>query len=539
MTAKEEKYDVFLSHNIVDKPWACRLKTTLQAHGLKVWLDKDEIRPGELVVAALERGLRESRAVALVVSPEALHSGWVQEEYSRAITLSVQGELNLIPLLRRDAELPGFLANRSSVDFRTDDLFDDGVDLLVWGITGKKVNETPGSTELTDRESYIKGCVGMINAARAEVILITNKLHKSTERQEARVINKALVDARTRDVPARILVADGYDRLPGAIELENKGIEVRFQTSQHLSDASYLCVDSEHVIVATRGVSTSSQDYRHSDSWVQFKSARLASMLRGDFDTRWRSCSTRTISQHLRELLPSVVTDSTLDEVSIDLAISRESIQEYLKKLPMIVFLVGRPGSGKTTIGDAMVRQLSAASTFRRGIRLSDLPFIRNAVLKATPEDPRFESAENGGFLIKDPAFYKEALRDLARQTVLQARVNDLLVLEFARQSYCDAFQVLAENGVFHDLAVYLDVSLQTALKRNRMRAARRGTDDHYVAEREMIETFGQDDITQILKSNQWKNVIRIENDVDLVPEVTKANEIIEIIKQTLRWHGQ
>jgi hypothetical protein len=79
----------------------------------KVWLDNDEIRPGELVVAALERGLRESRAVALVVSPEALHSGWVQEEYSRAIALSVQGELNLIPLLLRDAELPGFLANRS------------------------------------------------------------------------------------------------------------------------------------------------------------------------------------------------------------------------------------------------------------------------------------------------------------------------------------------------------------------------------------------------------------------------------------------
>jgi adenylate kinase family enzyme len=207
--------------------------------------------------------------------------------------------------------------------------------------------------------------------------------------------------------------------------------------------------------------------------------------------------------------------------------------------MPMIVFLLGRPGSGKTTIGDAMIRQLSATSTFRRGIRLSDLPFIRNTVLRATPGDPRFEPAENGGFLIRDTAFYEEALRDLARQTVMQARANDLLVLEFARQSYGEAFRVLAENGVIHGLAVYLDVSLQTALKRNRMRAARRGTDDHYVAEREMIETFGQDDISQILKGNQWENVIRIENDVDLVPEVTKVSEIIEIIKQTLRWHGR
>ena len=51
----------------------------------RVWLDKDEIRPGDLFAKALEQGLAASRAVALVVSPEAMASGWVEREYYRAL----------------------------------------------------------------------------------------------------------------------------------------------------------------------------------------------------------------------------------------------------------------------------------------------------------------------------------------------------------------------------------------------------------------------------------------------------------------------
>jgi hypothetical protein len=54
-----------------------------------------------------------------------------------------------------------------------------------------------------------------------------------------------------------------------------------------------------------------------------------------------------------------------------------------------------------------------------------------------------------------------------------------------------------------------------------------------------MIDTFGQDDISQVLNGDKWENVIRITNDVDLVPEFSKVKEIIEVIKQTLKWHSE
>jgi hypothetical protein len=72
----------------MDKPWVIRLKKALEEHGLKVWLDQDEIRPGTPFVDALEKGLDESRSVVLVVSPEAMESGWVREEYYRALSLT-------------------------------------------------------------------------------------------------------------------------------------------------------------------------------------------------------------------------------------------------------------------------------------------------------------------------------------------------------------------------------------------------------------------------------------------------------------------
>ncbi|HEY0322331.1 MAG TPA: TIR domain-containing protein [Pyrinomonadaceae bacterium] len=137
---RRKKFDVFLSHNSIDKSWVSHLKNALQARGVKVWLDKDEIRPGAKFVRAIEIGLEESKAVALIVSPEAMASGWVEEEYDRALRLAQEKNqpLQLIPVILREAKMPGFLENRNYVDFRDEASFDENIEKLIYGITGKK-----------------------------------------------------------------------------------------------------------------------------------------------------------------------------------------------------------------------------------------------------------------------------------------------------------------------------------------------------------------------------------------------------------------
>jgi hypothetical protein len=154
------QFDVFLSHTSVDKPWVIQLKDDLFRYGVSVWLDKDEIRPGDLFAKALEEGLANSRAMALIVSPEAMASGWVEAEYYRALSLAQnkQSPLQLIPVILRDAKLPGFLKDRTWVDFRDRDAYAQNVWMLVWGISGKKPTQvidltSPGLASTASFES--------------------------------------------------------------------------------------------------------------------------------------------------------------------------------------------------------------------------------------------------------------------------------------------------------------------------------------------------------------------------------------------------
>jgi hypothetical protein len=134
------QYDIFLSYKSDDGVWVEKLRGSLEHRGVRVWLDKDSIRPEDLFPEALEEGIRSSRCVGVVITPASMLSNWVREEYNRALILSNNRGSRIIPILLREAEIPGFLASRQFVDFRREDRFEQAVDKLVWpGITGKHV----------------------------------------------------------------------------------------------------------------------------------------------------------------------------------------------------------------------------------------------------------------------------------------------------------------------------------------------------------------------------------------------------------------
>jgi hypothetical protein len=144
-------FDVFLSYYSGDAVWVVQLKSALSNKGLRVWLDKEQIRPGDLFIGALEKGIESTECVVIVISPGALRSHWVEEEYNRALTMANSRErrLRLIPILLQETELPGFLASRQWVDFREPGSFDRGIERLVWGIRGCPGEQAPPAAEGT------------------------------------------------------------------------------------------------------------------------------------------------------------------------------------------------------------------------------------------------------------------------------------------------------------------------------------------------------------------------------------------------------
>jgi WD40 repeat protein len=112
-------YDVFLSHNSNDKPRVRRLADKLKAAGLRVWLDDWQIKPGDDIYLAVERGLEASRVQLLCLSPAALGSNWVTLERSTVLFRDPSNAgRRFVPLLLEDCELPDTLRRFKYVDLR-------------------------------------------------------------------------------------------------------------------------------------------------------------------------------------------------------------------------------------------------------------------------------------------------------------------------------------------------------------------------------------------------------------------------------------
>lgn len=136
MTSTEAgpSFDAFLSYHSGDSDWVARLRKGLESKGVRVWLDSEQIRPGDRFPGALARAIGDVRSVIVILSRGSLQSPWVEEEYS----LALARRCHVIAALIDDVEAPGFVEGRTWVDFRDEAEFEASLDHLVFGITGQR-----------------------------------------------------------------------------------------------------------------------------------------------------------------------------------------------------------------------------------------------------------------------------------------------------------------------------------------------------------------------------------------------------------------
>ncbi len=132
--ASEKPFDVFLSYHSGDAEWVATLRSSLGSRGIRVWLDSEQIRPGDRFPGALARAIGSVRSVVIVLSPGSVASAWVEEEYN----LALARRCHIVAVLIDEVEPPGFLAGRTWVDFRDPDEFAASLDQLIFGITGEQ-----------------------------------------------------------------------------------------------------------------------------------------------------------------------------------------------------------------------------------------------------------------------------------------------------------------------------------------------------------------------------------------------------------------
>ncbi len=151
-----QTYDVFLSHSSRDKPAVEKLARALRDQGLKPFLDKWHLVPGEPWQEALEDALDQSATCAVFLGPDGIRP-WQNEEMRAALDERVQdSDFRVIPVLLEGAskperkQLPRFLRRLTWVDFRFGTRAHN-LRRLIAGIRGI----APGDGEPADESSMV------------------------------------------------------------------------------------------------------------------------------------------------------------------------------------------------------------------------------------------------------------------------------------------------------------------------------------------------------------------------------------------------
>lgn len=137
---RSRAFDVFISYNSIDREVAGNIAEQLKRAGLRVWFDQWELRPGLTWQDELEVNIQRSRAVAVLIGPSGI-GAWQAPEVRAALSKYMQEDNPVIPVVLPGVdkpELPSFLAMHTWVDCRAQQVSQESLDRLIWGITGQQ-----------------------------------------------------------------------------------------------------------------------------------------------------------------------------------------------------------------------------------------------------------------------------------------------------------------------------------------------------------------------------------------------------------------
>jgi hypothetical protein len=137
-------FDVFLCHNVVDKPEVRAIAHRLIDEGIRPWLDEWELPPGMPWRPLLEENIGRMHSAAVFVGADGL-GPWQTLELDALLRELTRRQCAVIPVLLPSAQvepkLPLFLQSIGWVDFRSSE--PDPMIRLRWGITGQRPPRRP------------------------------------------------------------------------------------------------------------------------------------------------------------------------------------------------------------------------------------------------------------------------------------------------------------------------------------------------------------------------------------------------------------
>ena len=194
------------------------------------------------------------------------------------------------------------------------------------------------------------------------------------------------------------------------------------------------------------------------------------------------------------------------------------------------IFILGRPGSGKSTAIRHIEAYLEKDYPGWSVIHFNDYEILQEMfrVERLFPtKKPKFSETQHGGFDVVDFSVLDMALKELEKQVRGKCSTKDeLIFIEFARDDYCKALEQFSHTFLQDAYFLFLDTDLKTCIQRVHERVANPTTpDDHFVSDDILKSYYSKQ---PILHSIDKRRLNIIHNKVSL-------QEFVEQIDRYLR----
>jgi adenylate kinase family enzyme len=207
------------------------------------------------------------------------------------------------------------------------------------------------------------------------------------------------------------------------------------------------------------------------------------------------------------------------------------------------VFLLGRPGCGKSAVFRALATKFESAGLAADFERLDDFPKLWDRIMeddqRASEGKERQCSAVDpeGRYLVTDHRVFDEILVELSRDVEEGTREGKIIFIEFARGSYVRALRSFSARVLDAAVIVYIECPFEVCWDRNVRRAeaaAHQGTDDHLVPREDMERIYRHDDSSK-LERQYPGSVVVISNEREGEQFLgQQADKVLDVIRSRM-----
>ncbi len=145
---------VFISHATEDKErFVLDFSTKLQENGIDVWLDKDKLLPGDILIDKIFEGLKEAQSVIIVLSNDSINKPWIKEELNFSFLNRLSKGIKIIPvIIDKECKVPDCLISTFWGKVENTNNYQENLDRIIDAIfdrTNKpKIGSPPSYTQL-------------------------------------------------------------------------------------------------------------------------------------------------------------------------------------------------------------------------------------------------------------------------------------------------------------------------------------------------------------------------------------------------------